>query len=144
MKRFLVILATVLCTLSASAFEFDGIDLNGTITTITREISRRGYVYDESQKALVGLCHGTEIMLTLNYDDVTEKGHLGQLHVDVPSNSASFFNNAVMLLNVIYHQVLNTEEYVYAVDNQGTTLVVYKTDKGIRLTYNTVYYKEKK
>lgn len=142
MKKILFTFVMMLSALSASAFEFDGIDLNGTVTTISREISKRGYVYDNEKNALVGLAHGTEILLTLNYENVTEKGHLGQLHVDVPSNSASFFNNAVMLLNVLYHQVLNTEEYVYDVDGQGTTLTIYKTEKGIRLSYQTPYYKK--
>ena len=48
MKKMFLSLTALLMCLSASAFEFDGIDLNGSFVEITRQISQKGYVYDDT------------------------------------------------------------------------------------------------
>ncbi|MBP5499456.1 MAG: hypothetical protein J6Y05_02010, partial [Bacteroidales bacterium] len=66
---------------------------------------------------------------------------VGQLIVDVPNASANAFVENAQLLNIIYHLVSNTEAgYLYQVDDDGTTLLLSRTETGIRLTYNTPYY----
>lgn len=141
-KLFLTLCAAVLC-ISANAFEFDGIDLNAPLTQITREIAKKGYVFDDEKQALTGLCQGTQIYLTINSENVTEKGHISQLIVEVPAANQAFFSNCAMLLNVIYHQTYNDGgNYNYNVDKDGTTLIMSKTQQGIRLTYNTPYSKK--
>lgn len=127
---------------NANAYEFDGIDLNAPQQQVTREISLKGYTYNQETKSLVGDCQGTQISLSLNYYDVTEQGHVGQLIVDVPLKDAA---TATTIFNVIYHQTGSANGVTtYAVSNDGTTMNLTKTTNGIRLTYNTPYYKAKK
>ena len=73
MKKLFVVLAAMVMTLSASAFEFDGINLNASVNKISAEIAKRGYTYDEDKDAFTGLCRGTEIYLSLNWKDVKEE-----------------------------------------------------------------------
>ena len=145
MKKLALLLIVMLSSINVYAFKFDGIDLNGTISEITRAISRKNYVSTaENPNVLTGLCQGSRINLSFNYTDVTEKNHLGQLIVDIPSTDPTAYINNVQLLNVIYHQISNSEAgYVYAVDEDGTTLLLSKTETGMRLTYNTPYYQKK-
>lgn len=51
MKKLFVVLAAMVMTLSASAFEFDGINLNASVNKISAEIAKRGYSYDETKGA---------------------------------------------------------------------------------------------
>ncbi|MDD7104125.1 MAG: hypothetical protein PUI30_04655, partial [Bacteroidales bacterium] len=104
MKKILMIMAAVFMSLNASAFEFDGIDLNGNFVDITRQISQKGYVYDDAMKCLKGNCQGNEIYLSVNNTDVSEKNRLGQLIIEIPMNNNSF-NEIVQTFNVVYHQI---------------------------------------
>ena len=143
MKKFVLLLISMIACINAYAFKFDGIDLNGNVGEVTRAISLKHYVAaTDRPNALTGLCQGTKIYLTFNLDDVTTKGKVGQLIVDVPNSDASSFVNNAQLLNIIYHQVSASEAgYVYQVDEDGTTLLFAQTENGFRLTYSTPYYK---
>ncbi len=146
MKKFVLLLISMIACINAYAFKFDGIDLNGSVGEITRAISMKHYVAaTDRPNSLTGLCQGTKIYLSFNLDDVTTKGKVGQLIVDVPNSDASSYVNNAQLLNVIYHQVAATEAgYIYSVDEDGTTLLLSKTEDGYRLTYNTPFYKAAK
>ena len=145
MKKLFITLTLMLTAFAANAFEFDGIDLNTQYSKVAREISARGYAYDANRNCLKGNCQGTEIYLSINYIDVNKRGMVGQLIVDVPNSDASSYVNNAQLLNVIYHQVAATEAgYIYSVDEDGTTLLLSKTEDGYRLTYNTPFYKAAK
>lgn len=142
MKKILFTLFTMFCCMTASAHIFDGIDLNGNISQITRAISLKGYTTDATTNKLKGNCQGTEIFLTLNYKDVTEKNKLGQLIIDVPMKTTDV-TAVSTVFNVIYHQTANANGvYTYVVDEDGTTMTLQTQGNGIRLTYNTPYYKK--
>ncbi len=145
MKKIVLFLLALVASINMYAFEFDGIELNGTVGDITRAISKKNYVATvENPNVLTGLCQGTKINLSFNLTDVTEKNHVGQLIVDIPNASTNAFVDNAQLLNIIYHLVSNTEAgYLYAVSADGTTLLLSRTENGIRLTYNTPYYKQK-
>lgn len=144
MKRvFFAFLALMLC-INASAFEFDGIDLNGSILSITRNISLRGYVNDNATHSLKGKCQGKEIYLSFNLEDVTQKGKLGQLIVDVPMSQSDALDVVTETFNVIYHQIDAVNGHTaYLVDNDGTIVTIEKSKMGIRYIYSTPYYKAK-
>lgn len=146
MKKLTLLLLAFVACINAYAFKFDGIDLNGTVGDITRAISKKNYVATvENPNVLTGLCQGTKINLSFNLTDVTEKNHVAQLFVDVPNASANAFVENAQLLNIIYHLVSNTEAgYLYEVDDDGTTLLLSRTENGIRLTYNTPYFQAAK
>lgn len=145
MKKFFLAMVALVMSISANAFQFDGIDLNGSVAEITRQISSKGYSFDESRNCLVGKCQGTEIYLSFNYVDVTKQGRLGQLIVDVPMSEADVLEVISKTFNVVYHQIAKGENsYSYSVSEDGTVLIVSKIANGIRLTYNTPYYKAKK
>ena len=146
MKKLTLLLLAFVACINAYAFKFDGIDLNGTVGDITRAISKKNYVATvENPNVLTGLCQGTKINLSFNLTDVTEKNHVAQLFVDVPNASANAFVENAQLLNIIYHLVSNTEAgYLYEVDDDGTTLLLSRTENGIRLTYNTPYFQAEK
>ena len=142
MKKILFTLFTMFCCMTASAHIFDGIDLNGNISQITRAISLKGYTTDPSTNKLKGNCQGTEIFLTLNYKDVTEKNKLGQLIIDVPMK-ATDVTAVSTVFNVIYHQTSNANGvYTYVVDEDGTTMTLTATENGVKMVYNTPYYKK--
>lgn len=143
MKKFILAMFALVLSISANAFEFDGIDLNGSMLSITRNISLRGYVNDDATKCLKGNCQGKEIFLSFNYVDVTQKGKLGQLFVEIPMEEKNALKTIVEIFNVIYHQVESEGATTYLVDNDGTTVSVESKGKSIRLTYNTPYYKVK-
>lgn len=144
MKKLILPLVLLLSSINASAFRFDGINLNMPYTKVATEIARRGYAYDSEHDCLRGNCQGTEIFLRLNYSDVKKKGMLGQLIVDVPmKNLGTSMEGVYMLFNVVYHQVSRTDDSItYAVDEDGTRLCVSKRDDStVVLTYFTPYYK---
>jgi hypothetical protein len=142
MKKLFVVLAAMVMTLSASAFDFDGINLNASVNKISSAIAKRGYVYDDKSDAFTGLCRGTQIYMSMNWKDVKEAGKLGQLIVDVPMKEENAFTVVSKMLNVIYHVAEGHKANVYSVDEDGTTLEVHKSAKGVRLVYNTPYYKK--
>lgn len=142
MKKFFVVLAAMVMTLSASAFEFDGINLNASVNKITNEIAKRGYAYDDAKDAFTGLCRGTEISLSLDWKNVKESGKLGQLIVDVPMAEKDAINVVAKMFNVIYHVAKGAEANTYSVSEDGTTLEVKSTAKGVRLVYSTPFYKK--
>lgn len=142
MKKLFVVLAAMVMTLSASAFDFDGINLNASVNKISAEIAKRGYVYDEANDAFTGSCQGTKIFLSMNWKNVKEAGKLGQLIVDVPMKEPNAFASVTKMFNVIYHVTDGGKAYTYDVSNDGTTLEVQSTSTGIRLIYNTPYYKK--
>lgn len=147
MKKLFVSLVLMVASLgSASAFDFDGIDLNLPFIKVAQEISKRGYAYDSERNCLKGICKGTEIYLDINYLDVKKKGMVGQLKVEIPMrDAAQALRNVTELFNVIYHQTAQTAEAVsYEVDKDGTQLVLSQSGGSIYLTYNTPYYKEMK
>lgn len=138
-------LAMMAC-INVFAFEFDGINLNGSSTEILRAISKKHYVAQvENPNVLAGLCQGTKIYLSFDLENVTEKGHVGKLMVDVPDSDANAFVNNAQLLNIIYHLIETTDEgYVYSVDADGTKLLLSQGENSIRLTYFTPYFKAAK
>lgn len=126
---------------TANAYEFDGIDLNAPQQQVARAISTKGYTYNMEKNCLVGNCQGMEIHLSLNLYDVTETGHVGQLIVDMPLKD---IDTATTIFNVIYHQTASDNGTVtYSVSNDGTTMTLSKHNGGIRLVYNTPFYKAK-
>lgn len=140
MKKILFAIVALVMSINANAFEFDGIDLNKNYFEIAQQISAKGYVYDDENDCLRGNCQGTEITLSLK----AEKSKLGQLIVDVPMG-----NNAIDIVtktfNVVYHQVAKDQSSVtYQVANDGTVVIVSAIANGVRLTYNTPYYKPAK
>lgn len=148
MKKILIsLVATMMAFLApsvANAYEFDGIDLNAPQQQVTREISSKGYIYNQETGCLVGNCQGTQISLSLNLFDVTESGHVGQLIVEVPFDDNASVNAATTMFNIIYHQTSNSNGVItYAVSKDGTTMTLTTTKNGIRLAYNTPYYKAK-
>lgn len=142
MKKLFVAMVAMVMTLSASAFDFDGINLNASVNKISAEIAKRGYTYDEDADAFTGMCRGTKISLTLNWKNVKESGKLGQLIVDVPMQEENAFAIVSKMLNVLYHPVKGGKGNVYAVSEDGTTLEVTLSQTGICLVYNTPYYKK--
>lgn len=142
MKKLFVVLAAMVMTLSANAFDFDGINLNASVNKISSEIAKRGYSYDEARDAFTGICQGTKIYLSMNWKNVKEAGKLGQLIVDVPMKEPNAFASVTKMFNVIYHVTDGGKAYTYDVSNDGTTLEVQSTNEGIRLIYNTPFYKK--
>lgn len=138
--------ALVLCSMGTRAFDFDGINLNAPYVHVVKEIAKRGYYYDEARNCLKGNCQGTEIYLSINYIDVSKQGMIGQLFVEIPMEGTNqALTNVSTLLNVVYHQVAHDENSVtYAVDKDGTQLVITQKGTSVMLTYNTPYYKVKK
>lgn len=138
MKKVFLALFALVMSISANAFEFDGIDLNKNYFEIAQQISAKGYVYDDVNDCLKGNCQGTEITLSLK----AEKSKLGQLIVDIPM-ADNAFENVTKTFNVVYHQIAKDQtSCTYNVSADGTTLIVSATAKGIRLTYNTPYLKK--
>lgn len=145
MKKVFFAFAALMMCISASAFDFDGIDLNGNFVDVTRQISQKGYVFDEQSNSLKGNCQGNEIYLNINYLDVTEKGKVGQLVVTIPMQAKNAIDIVVKTFNVVYHQTAKTDKsYTYQVSEDGTSLVVTSAKDGVRLTYNTPFYAAKK
>ena len=73
-----------------------------------------------------------------------EKGKIGQLIIDVPMNVNNAYTAVSKTFNVVYHQIAKDDKSTtYKVAEDGTTLVVTATGQGVRLTYNTPYYKVK-
>lgn len=147
MKKLLFLMMTVLFCVKADAFVFDGIDLNANYLQIMRAISAKGYAYDQTKDCLVGKCQGTEIFLSFNLQDTSDKKKIGQMNIEIPmganaAEAAVAYKNAAGIFNVIYHQEgTNGGAITYKVDEDGTTMTLVQTEKGIRLTYNTPYYK---
>lgn len=146
MKKFFVMMAMMLAAFTANAFEFDGIDLNMPYSKVAREISARGYAYNTQRNCLQGTCQGTEIFLNINYIDVSKKGMVGQLIVEIPmANATETIASATTLFNVIYHQTGKAaDKTTYQVDPDGTQLIIAQQGSSIILTYNTPYYKVRK
>lgn len=142
MKKFFFAVMALFMSLSASAFEFDGIDLNGNVADITKQVSAKGYAFDAEKNALKGNCQGTEIYLAFNYVDVKQTGKIGQFIVDIPMSEANAFDVVAKTFNVIYHQSGKSDKGItYAVSSDGTTATLSKIPGGVRLTYNTPFYK---
>ena len=143
MKKLFIAVMTLFMSISANAFEFDGIDLNGNVADVTKQVSAKGYAFDQERNALKGNCQGTEIYLTFNYVDVTESSKIGQLVVDIPMAEADALEVISKTFNVIYHQIGKCDKGIcYSVSADGTTVTVSKISGGVRLTYNTSYYKK--
>jgi len=143
MKKVLVLLFGLLLSTNMFAYVFDGIDLNEESIKVTRQVAKRGYVTDPERGCFKGNCKGKEIFLSFDFENVTEKNHVGALMIDVPMKHAEAYENCVELLNVVYHQDSVTAEGVkYIVDNDGTVMLLSKTSEGIRLTYYTSFHKD--
>ena len=142
MKRFFFAVFALVMSINANAFEFDGIDLNGNIADITKQVSAKGYAFDEAKNGLVGNCQGTDILLRFNYENVSQQGKLGQLLVEIPMSEPNSLDVIVKTFNVVYHIKDKADNrYTYVVSNDGTTLTVSKKNDVVLLTYNTTYYK---
>ena len=140
----MMLVAMLFVSTEANAYEFDGIDLNGKQQQVSREISTKGYVYDSQKGCLTGNCQGKQIYLSLNTTDVSEAGRVGQLIVEIPFADAKEIQAATTVFNVIYHQTANENGVVtYSVDKDGTTMALTQSATGIKLVYNTPYYKNK-
>lgn len=146
MKKILAILIILVCAHPVSAFDFDGIDLNQTFYKVSQEISKRGYYFDSDKNCLRGVCQGTEIFLRINYTDVSKKGMVGQLIVEIPVlPEGRTLEDVTTLLNVIYHQVGRTSESItYEVDKDGTQLEISQRGNSYFLTYSTPFYRVRK
>lgn len=148
MKKVLFTLFALMTVFSAKAFVFDGIDLNGSVVQITREVASKGYTYNIEKQCLTGVCQGTEIYLKFNTTDTKDPKKLGQLIVEIPmgataAESATAYKNITMLFNVIYHQTANANGVSsYSVDEDGTTLDVKNEGNSVVLYYNTPSYKK--
>lgn len=145
MKKVLFLLMSFAMFVNANAFKFDGIDLNGTQQQVAREISVKGYVYDQSTNSLKGNCHGVEIFLSMDNENVQDYSKIGRLFVDIPMANADALETATVVFNVIYHRIASTSGNItYSVDDDGTVMELIKTAKGIKLVYVTPNYKAKK
>ena len=142
MKKIFFAVFALVMSINANAFEFDGIDLNGNIADITKQVSAKGYAFDEAKNGLVGNCQGTDILLRFNYENVSQQGKLGQLFVEIPMSEPNSLDVIVKTFNVVYHIKDKADNrYTYVVSNDGTTLTVSKKNDVVLLTYNTPYYK---
>jgi len=142
MKKIFFAVFALVMSINANAFEFDGIDLNGNIADITKQVSAKGYAYDDVKNGLVGNCQGTDIVLHFNYEKVSKQGKLGQLIVEIPMKESNALDVIVETFNVVYHLKNKVENsYTYVVSNDGTTVTVSNNNGLISLTYNTPYYK---
>ena len=142
MKKIFFAVFALVMSINAHAFEFDGIDLNGNIADITKQVSAKGYAYDDVKNGLVGNCQGTDIVLHFNYEKVSKQGKLGQLIVEIPMKESNALDVIVKTFNVVYHLKNKVENsYTYVVSNDGTTVTVSNNNGLISLTYNTPYYK---
>ena len=54
MKKFFLAVMALFMSFTANAFEFDGIDLNGSVADITKQVSAKGYVFDQEK---IGRAH---------------------------------------------------------------------------------------
>jgi hypothetical protein len=142
MKKIFFAVFALVMSLNANAFEFDGIDLNGNIGDITKQVSAKGYAFDDVKNGLVGNCQGTDILLRFNYENVSQQGKLGQLIVEIPMSEPNSLDVIVKTFNVVYHLKEKADNrFTYVVSNDGTTLTVSKKNDVVLLTYNTPYYK---
>lgn len=82
------------------------------------------------------------IIISFNFEEVNQKGKLGQLIVDIPMADANAINTVKETFNVIYHLIEGTPA-TYLVDNDGTTVAVSANGNNVRLVYNTPFYKTK-
>ncbi len=145
MKKVLFFIMAMAAFVNANAFKFDGIDLSGTQQQVAREISVRGYVYDQATNSLKGNCHGMEIFLSMDTENVQDRSKIGRLIVDIPMSDAKAYENSIVVFNVIYHRIASTSGNItYSVDDDGTVMELVKTSKGIQLVYVTPNYKAKK
>ena len=142
MKKIFFAVFALVMSINANAFEFDGIDLNGNIADITKQVSAKGYAFDDVKNGLVGNCQGTDILLLFNYENVSQQGKLGQLIVEIPMSEPNSLDVIVKTFNVVYHLKEKADNrFTYVVSNDGTTLTVSKKNDVVLLTYNTPYYK---
>lgn len=145
MKKALFFIMAMAMFVNANAFKFDGVDLSGTQQQVAREISVRGYVYDQVSNSLKGNCHGMEIFLSMDTENVQDRSKIGRLIVDIPMSDAKAYENSIVVFNVIYHRIASTSGNItYSVDDDGTVMELVKTSKGIQLVYVTPNYKAKK
>lgn len=145
MKKVLFFIMAMAAFVNANAFKFDGVDLSGTQQQVAREISVRGYVYDQATNSLKGNCHGMEIFLSMDTENVQDRSKIGRLIVDIPMSDAKAYENSIVVFNVIYHRIASTSGNItYSVDDDGTVMELVKTNKGIQLVYVTPNYKAKK
>ena len=142
MKKIFFAVFALVMSINANAFEFDGIDLNGNIGDITKQVSAKGYAFDDVKNGLVGNCQGTDILLRFNYENVSQQGKLGQLIVEIPMSEPNSLDVIVKTFNVVYHLKEKADNrFTYVVSNDGTSLTVSKKNDVVLLTYNTPYYK---
>lgn len=148
-KIIMTLVASVMMSLSASAFTFDGIDITGNVQNVMREIAAKGYVFNGEHNWLEGNCQGTVINLSFNLTDVKTAGKIGQMLINIPVEGgadaiATAYKNAQTIFNVIYHQTTGNDGNVkWVADPDGTTMTLAQTATGLRLTYNTPFYKVK-
>lgn len=142
MKKIIFAVLAMMATMSASAFDFDGINLNASVNKITAEIAKRGYSYADDMDGFTGVCQGTKIFLKLNWKDVKESGRLGQLIVDIPMEDKNAVATITKTFNVIYHVAEGGKANTYDVSTDGTTVEVLSVNGGVRLVYSTPYYKK--
>lgn len=146
MKKYVVMAMMLFSSMGSWAFDFDGISLNDSYYRVAQEISKRGYSYDQERDCLKGNCQGTEIYLSINYKDVTKKGKVGQLIVEVPiENHTNAYSHAIALFNVVYHQAPSKDGSIsYLIDKDGTILHVSQKGSSLLLIYNTPFYSKTK
>lgn len=143
MRKIFIMMALALVSVAASAFEFDGIDLNGSLKNISMQIAQKGYVTDPETATMTGECGGVNLIISLKYDKVTEEGKLGQFIVDIPMDNPAAAQIVASTFAVIYHSLPSkADTKLFQVSNDGTTAEVAATKNGVRLTYTTPYYKK--
>ena len=103
-KIFMTLVASVMVSLSASAFTFDGIDITGNVQNVMREIASKGYVFNEEHNWLEGNCQGTVINLSFNLTDVKTAGKIGQMLINIPVEGGAVVLESELDDRVVYAQ----------------------------------------
>lgn len=141
MKKFLVIAACTLASVAAQAYDFDGIDLNGRVIDISKQLAHKGYIYDAETGRLSSNGGGQATYITLEYDRVTQAGRLGRLIVDMPMSDPSAPQVVATTFAVLYSALPSQpDKPKYQVAADGTTATIQPTDNGVRIVYTTPYY----
>ena len=141
MKPILTIIACMLISIAAQAHEFDGIDLNGRVVDISKQLAHKGYIFDPKTGCLSSTGEVSPIYITLEYDNVSQAGKLGRLIVDMTMSDPSAAQVVATTFAVLYRALPSqSDEKKYQVSDDGTTASVQPTDGGVRIIYTTPYY----
>ena len=126
---------------SNGANDFDGIDLNGRVVDISKQLAHKGYIFDPETGCLSSTGEVSPVYITLEYDKVSQAGKLGRLIVDMTMSDPSAAQVVATTFAVLYRALPSqSDEKKYQVSDDGTTASVQPTDGGVRIIYTTPYY----